>query len=145
MQRTKTLVRIFAMVAVFGLATLALPLAAHAEVRVSIGVGLPVVVAPAPVVVAPPLPAVVYPAPVVVASPPVVVAPPPVLYGTSPVLVGDTTGIILGPGDPPPLVPLVMIQSVPDALPCRTDREGLVILCTAINFTFNLSWVRLKY
>jgi hypothetical protein len=45
------------------------PLSAHAGVRVSIGIGLPVVVAPASVVVAPP-PAVVYSAPVVVAPPP---------------------------------------------------------------------------
>jgi hypothetical protein len=75
----------FAIVAVVGIATLALPLSAHAGVRVSIGVGLPVVVAPAPVVVAPPPPAVVYPAPVVV-------APPPVVYGSAPVVVGGYYG-----------------------------------------------------
>ncbi len=51
MQHTKTLLRIFAIVAVIGIATLAAPLSAQAGVRVSIGVGLPVVVAPAPVVV----------------------------------------------------------------------------------------------
>jgi hypothetical protein len=85
MQRTKTLFRMFAIVAVVGLATLALPLAAHAGARVSIGIGVPVVVAPAPVVVAPPPPAVVYPAPVVVAAPPVV-------YGAAPVVVGGYYG-----------------------------------------------------
>lgn len=92
MQRTTTLLRTLVIVAVLGIATLALPLAAHAGVRVSIGVGFPVVVAPAPVVVAPPPPAVVYPAPVVVASPPVVVAPPPVVYGSTPVVVGGYYG-----------------------------------------------------
>ena len=92
MQRTTTLVRLLAIVAVFGLATLALPLSAHAGVRVSIGVGLPVVVAPAPVVVAPPPPAVVYPASVVV-------APPPVVYGSAPVVVGGSTAPTIGTGD----------------------------------------------
>jgi hypothetical protein len=57
-----------------GGATLALP--AHAGVRVSIGIGVPV--SSAPVMLAPP-PAVVYPAPVIVTQPPVVVAPPPVV------------------------------------------------------------------
>ena len=85
MQHTKTLLRTFVMVTVLGIATLALPLAAQAGVRVSIGVGLPVVVAPAPVAVAPPPPAVVYPAPVVV-------APPPVVYGAAPVVVGGYYG-----------------------------------------------------
>jgi hypothetical protein len=86
MQHTKRLFRLLAIVAIFGLATFALPLAAHAGVRVSIGVGLPVVVAPALVVVAPPPPAVVYPAPAVV------VAPPPVVYGPAPVVVGGYYG-----------------------------------------------------
>ena len=81
MQHTKTLLRMFAVVAVVGIATLALPLSAQAGVRVSVGIGLPVVVAPAPVVVAPPPPAVVYP------TPPVVVAPPPVVYQPGPVVV----------------------------------------------------------
>jgi hypothetical protein len=80
MQHTTTLLRTFIMATVVGIAILALPLWAQAGVRVSIGVGLPVVVAPAPVVVAPPPPAVVYPAPVIVATPPVV-------YGTAPVVV----------------------------------------------------------
>jgi hypothetical protein len=92
MQRTKTLVRLFAIVAVLGLATLALPLSAQAGVRVSVGIGLPAVVAPAPIVVAPPPPAVVAPAPVVVASPPVVVAPPPVVYRGPRVIVGGYYG-----------------------------------------------------
>jgi len=91
-QHTKTLLRTLVSVTVLGIATLVLPLSVHAGVRVAIGVGLPVVVAPAPVVVAPPPPAVVYPAPVVVASPPVVVAPPPVVYGSAPVLVGRYYG-----------------------------------------------------
>jgi hypothetical protein len=86
MQLATTLFRLLAIGAIFGLATLALPLSAHAGVRVSIGVGLPVVVAPAPVVVAPPPPAVVYPAPAVV------VAPPPVVYGSAPVVVGGYYG-----------------------------------------------------
>ena len=64
MQRTITLLRIFLVVAVFSLATLALPLSAQAGVRVSIGIGVPVY--SAPVVVAP-APVVVYPAPVIVA------------------------------------------------------------------------------
>ena len=80
-------------VLISGLATFALPLSAHAGAQVSIGIGLPVAVAPAPVVVAPPPPAVVYPAPVVVANPPpVVVAPPPVVYGPAPVVVGGYYG-----------------------------------------------------
>ena len=77
------------MIAVIGLAALTLPLSAHAGVRVSIGIRVPVYLAP--VVVAPPS-AVVYPAPVVVASPPVVVAPPPVVSGAAPVLVGRYYG-----------------------------------------------------
>jgi len=93
MQRTKKLLRAFIMVAMLGIATLALPLSAHAGANVSIGIGVPVVVAPAPVVVAPPPPAVVYTAPVVVATPPpVVVAPPPVVYGPAPVVVGGYYG-----------------------------------------------------
>jgi hypothetical protein len=83
MQHTKTLFRLLAIVAVFGLATLALPLSAHAGVRVSIGVGLPVGVAPAPVVVAPPPSAVVYPAPAV--------------YGSAPVVVGGYYGLYYRP------------------------------------------------
>ena len=51
MQRTTTLFRLWTTGAVVGLAPLALPLAAHAGVRLSLGVGLPVVGAPAPVVV----------------------------------------------------------------------------------------------
>ena len=86
MQHTNMLLRTLVMAAVIGIATLALPLAAHAGARVSIGIGVPVVVAPAPVVVAPPPPAVVYPAP------PVVVAAPPVVYGAPPVLVGGYYG-----------------------------------------------------
>jgi hypothetical protein len=82
MQRTTRLLRMFAAVAVFGLATLALPLAAQARVRVSIGIGVPVY--PAPVIVTPP-PVVVYPAPMIVTQPPVV-------YGSSPVWVQGPSG-----------------------------------------------------
>ena len=96
MPHTKTLFCLLTIVAIFGLATLALPLSAHAGVRVSIGVGLPVVVAPAPVVVAPPPPAVVYPAPAVV------VAPPPVVYGSAPVVVGGYYGPYYRPWRPRP-------------------------------------------
>jgi hypothetical protein len=78
MQHTQKLVRLFALLAVVGLAALALPRSADAGVRVSVGIGVPVY--PPPVVVAPP-PAVVYPAPVVV-------APPPVVYGGPRVRVG---------------------------------------------------------
>jgi len=85
MQHTQKLVRLFALLAVVGLPALALPLAADAGVRVSVGIGVPVY--PPPVVVAPP-PAVLYPAPVVVVRPPVVVAPPPVVYGGPRVSVG---------------------------------------------------------
>ena|SRR2546427_4230704 len=60
MQRMRMLLRTFGMVSFFGMATLALPLPAHAGgVHVSIGLPLPV-----PVFVAPP--PVIYPAPVVV-------------------------------------------------------------------------------
>ena len=88
MQRTTTLLRLFAVVTVIGLGTLALPLSAQAGARVFIGIGVPVY--PAPVVVAPP-PAVVYPAPVIVTPPPVVVAPP-VVYGAPPVWVQGPYG-----------------------------------------------------
>src|SRR5262245_40332919 len=77
MPHTQEFVRLCALLAVVGLAALALPRSADAGVRVSVGLGVPVY--PPPVVVAPP-PAVVYPAPVLV-RPPVVVAPPPVVYG----------------------------------------------------------------
>ena len=64
MRHTKTLLRMFAIGATVGLAVIALPLSAQARVHVSVGIGVPVVVAPPP--------AVVYPAPVVVQqSPPV--------------------------------------------------------------------------
>jgi hypothetical protein len=74
MQRTTRLLRRCAVGAVFGLATLALPLSAPAGVRVAIGIGVPVY--PAPVVV--------YPAPVIVA--------PPVVYGSAPVWVNGPSG-----------------------------------------------------
>jgi hypothetical protein len=81
MPGTTTLLRLLTVVAVGGLATLALPRAAQAGVRVSIGLGLPV--APAPVVVAP--------APVVVSPAPVLV-PPPVVYGVPPGWVQGPSG-----------------------------------------------------
>src|SRR4029453_1239964 len=60
MQHTQKFVRLLALLAVVGLAALALPLSADAGVRVSVVIGVPVY--PPPVVVAPP-PAVVYPRP----------------------------------------------------------------------------------
>src|SRR2546426_12316936 len=79
MKCMNTLVRALGVVTLVGITSLALPVPAQAGgVHVSIGVGLPVVVAPAPVVVAPP-PAVVYPTPVVVQRAPIVVAEPPVV------------------------------------------------------------------
>jgi hypothetical protein len=90
MQQTHFVLRTCGILAVLGIATLALPCSAQAGVRVSIGIGVPVY--PAPVVVAPP-PAVVYPAPVIVTRPPVVVAPPPVVYyGSPPVFIGGSYG-----------------------------------------------------
>ena len=85
MPRMYVVLRTCGIVAVLAVATLAIPLSAHAGVRVSVGIGLPVIVAPAPVVVVAAPPAVVYSAPVVVASPPVV-------YESAPVLVGGYYG-----------------------------------------------------
>jgi hypothetical protein len=82
-----TLVRTLGMVTFIWIASLALPYSAQAGgVHVSIGVGVPVVVAPAPVVVQPapvvvPQPVIVQRAPVIVAEPPVVMAEPRVVYG----------------------------------------------------------------
>jgi hypothetical protein len=87
MQCMKTLVRTLGVVTLVGMASLALPVPAQAGgVHVSIGVGLPVVVAPAPVMVHPapvvvPQPVIVQRAPVIVTEPPVVVAEPRVVYG----------------------------------------------------------------
>ena len=85
-----------------GIASLALPFSAQAGgVHVSIGVGVPVVVAPAPVIVQPaPVviqqPVIVQRAPVIVAEPPVIVAEPRVVYGYPP------TGAIIAPETPSP-------------------------------------------
>jgi hypothetical protein len=40
-----------------------------------------------------------------------------------------------------------VFQDKPDTecMTLDTATSPMVILCTAINFTFNLSWVRLKY
>ena len=79
MQWMNTLVRTLGVVTLVGMAGLALPGPAQAGgVHVSIGVGLPVVVAPAPVIVQP---VIVQRAPIIVAAPPVVVAEPRVVYG----------------------------------------------------------------
>ena len=62
MQRIRTLPWIFGLAMLLGIASLALPLPAHAGgLRVSIGLGpqVPVVVAPAPVVVTRPQPVIV--------------------------------------------------------------------------------------
>src|SRR6266446_4396863 len=87
MQCKRMLVRTLGVVTLVGIASLGLPCPAQAGgVHVSIGVGLPVVVAPAPVVVQPapvvvPPPIIVQRAPVMVAPPPVVVTAPRVVYG----------------------------------------------------------------
>ena len=87
MKCMNTLVRTLGVVTLVGMASLALPFPAQAGgVHVSIGVGLPVVVAPAPVIVQPapvvvPQPVIVQRAPVIVTEPPVVVAEPRVVYG----------------------------------------------------------------
>jgi hypothetical protein len=79
-------VRTLGMVTIIGMASLALPVLAQAGgVQVSVGVGLPVAVAPAPVIVQPapvvvPQRVIVQRAPVIVAEPPVVVAEPRVVY-----------------------------------------------------------------
>lgn len=87
MQRKHRRLWMSVLFACLAVATLALP--AHAGVRVSIGIGVPVY--PAPVIIAPP-PAVVYPAPVIVTRPPVVVVPPPVVYGDPRVRAGGYYG-----------------------------------------------------
>jgi len=65
MQRLNTVLQRCGVITVLGLTSLALLRPAHARVDVSVGIGVPVVVAPVPVVVAP--------APVVVVPPPVAV------------------------------------------------------------------------
>jgi hypothetical protein len=81
------LIRTLGVVTLIGMASLALPFSAQAGgVHVSVGVGVPAVVAPAPVIVqqAPvvvPQPVIVQRAPVIVTEPPVVVAEPRVVYG----------------------------------------------------------------
>jgi hypothetical protein len=89
MQQRRPLLWMSAIMIFMGMASLALPLAAHAGVRLSIGIGVPVY--PAPVVVAP-APVVVAPPPAVVYSAPVVVAPPSMVYGAPPVVVGGYYG-----------------------------------------------------
>jgi hypothetical protein len=79
MQRIRTLPWMFGLAMLLDIASLALPLPAHAGgLRVSIGLGLPVpvVVAPVPVVVTRPQPVTVQSAPVVVTRPPVIVGEP---------------------------------------------------------------------
>ena len=81
-----TLVSTLGVMTLVGMASLALPFSAQAGgIQVSIGVGLPVAVAPAPVIVQPapvvvPQPVIVQRAPVIVAEPPIVVAEPRVVY-----------------------------------------------------------------
>src|SRR6266571_7961602 len=82
-----TLVRTLGVMTLVGMASLSLPFPAQAGgVHVSIGVGLPVVVAPAPMIVQPAPVVVVQPAPVVVSQPvivqraPVIVTEPQVVY-----------------------------------------------------------------
>jgi hypothetical protein len=74
MKRMNTFLRTLGVVTLVGMASLALPFPAQAGgVHVSIGVGLPVVVAPAPVIV--------QRAPIIMVPPPVVVSEPQVVYG----------------------------------------------------------------
>jgi hypothetical protein len=83
MERIRTLPRMFSLVMFLGIASLVLPLPAHAGgLRVSIGLGLPVpvVVAPAPMVVTRPHPMIVQSALVVVTRPPVIAGEPCVGY-----------------------------------------------------------------
>ena len=81
-----SLVRALGVVTLVGMASLTLPFSAQAGgVHVSVGVGVPAVVAPAPVIVQPapvvvPQPVIVQRAPVIVAEPPIVVAEPRVVY-----------------------------------------------------------------
>jgi hypothetical protein len=87
MKWVSMLVRTLGVGTLVGLASLALPVPAQAGgVQVSIGVGLPVVVAPAPVMVQPapmvvPQAVLVQRAPVIVTESPVVVAEPRGVYG----------------------------------------------------------------
>jgi len=89
-----TLARTLGVMTLVGMASLSLPFPVQAGgVHVSIGVGLPVAVAPAPVIVQPApvvvqqpvivqrAPVIVQRAPVIVTEPPVVVAEPQVVYG----------------------------------------------------------------
>jgi hypothetical protein len=78
-QGISMLVRTLGVMTVVGMASFGLPVLAQAGgVRVSIGVGVPVVVAPAPVVVQPA--PVVVPQPVIVQRAPIIVAEPRVVY-----------------------------------------------------------------
>jgi hypothetical protein len=79
MERIRTFPRMFSLVMFLGIASLVLPLTAHAGgLQVSVGLGLPVpvVVAPTPVVVTRPQPVIVPSAPVVVTRPPIIVGEP---------------------------------------------------------------------
>ncbi len=127
MQHTTKLVRLFALLAVVGLAALALPLSADAGVRVSVGIGVPVY--PPPVVVAPP-PAVVYPAPVVRGSATGGVRRSPRERRGILSRILRTPASPLAPSPPSPLAPLVrgMLPSVHAALPGRGTRKGFFFL-----------------
>jgi PXPV repeat-containing protein len=87
MKSLNTFLQTLGVVTLVGMASLTLPFPAQAGgVQVSVGVGLPVVVAPAPVIVQPapvvvPQPVIVQRAPVIIAPPPVVVSEPQVVYG----------------------------------------------------------------
>jgi hypothetical protein len=79
MERIRIFPRIFSLVMFLGIASLALPLTAHARgLHVSVGLALPVpvVVAPTPVIVTRPQPVIVPSAPVVVTRPPIIVGEP---------------------------------------------------------------------
>ena len=88
MKRMNTFLRTLGVVTLVGIASLALPFPAQAGGdHVSIGVGLPVVVAPAPVIVQA-APVVVAPAPVIVQRAPIIMAPPPVVVSEPQVVYG---------------------------------------------------------
>jgi hypothetical protein len=79
MEHIRTFPQVFSLVMFLGIASLVLPLTAHAgRLHVSVGLGLPVpvVVAPTPVVITRPQPVIVPSAPVVVTQPPIIVGEP---------------------------------------------------------------------
>ena len=125
MPHPKMRVRIYAIVAMLGLAALALPLSADARVRVSVGIGVPVL-----------------PRARRACSPAGGGLPRARGCGAASRGRGPATGGVrwsprdrreilrapaspLAPSPPSPLAPLVRLPRAPPALPCRTGQEGL--------------------